>query len=322
MRKKHFTDRLVKEIKAKKSHVVVGLDPDYGKIPSYLKDKNIQKYGYNLKSIAKTIFDFNRAIIDTVFDLVPAIKPQIAFYEKYGLEGIKAFVETVKYGKKKGLIVIEDAKRNDIGITASAYSNGHLGRILIKQKKFLKIFDVDAITINPYLGSDTIIPFIKDIKQYNKGIFVLVKTSNPSSIEFQDLLVTIEDKVLKLYEVVANYVNKWGKDSLGVNGYSAVGAVVGATFPKEAKILRKLMPHAYFLVPGYGAQGGKAKDVVGCFNLDGYGAIISASRSIIYAYQNQQDIDEENFAQAARAAVIKMNEEINQELKALGLLDW
>ena len=312
-----FIDNLIEKIKEKKSHVVVGLDPDYGNLPKHLK-KNTAN---NLTDISEAIFEFNKKIIDAVYGLVPAIKPQIAFYERYGIDGINAFIKTVKYGKEKGLIVIEDAKRNDIGSTAIAYSEGHIGRVEISGQK-IPVFDVDAITINPYLGSDGVLPFIDDVQHYKKGIFVLVKTSNNSSVELQDIKVTHNGETYKLYEVVAKLVHEWGKTVIGKYGYSSVGAVVGATFPKDAEILRKLMPNTYFLVPGYGAQGGRAEDVVSSFRKDGFGALISASRSINFAYKYNNKFNEQQFADASREAVITMNKEINESLRKNNLLNW
>lgn len=312
-----FIDNLIGKIKEKQSHIVVGLDPDYDKIPTHLK-KNATD---DLAGISEVIFAFNSRIIDAVSDLVPAIKPQIAFFERYGIEGLKAFVKTVEYGKQKGLIVIEDAKRNDIGSTAIAYSEGHLGRIDISGKK-IPVFDVDAITLNPYLGSDGILPFVKDAQDFQKGMFILVKTSNKSSVEFQDIEVIDGGQQQKLFEVVARKVHEWGKAIIGKSGYSSVGAVVGATFPEDTKILRGLMPNAYFLVPGYGAQGGTANDIINSFNQDGFGALINASRSINYAYKNSSKFDEHQFAEAARDAVINMNKEINGSLQKNNLLNW
>lgn len=312
-----FIDNLIKKIIQKRSHIVVGLDPDYNNLPNYLK-KNTQK---KLKDICEVIIEFNCKIIDAVYDLVPAIKPQIAFYERYGIDGIKAFLKTVNYGKGKGLIIIEDAKKNDIGSTAVAYSEGHIGRVEISGQK-MPIFDVDAITINPYLGSDGVLPFVRDVQSYQKGIFILVKTSNNSSVELQDIDVIHKGQTCKLYEIVAKLVHEWGKTVIGNYGYSSVGAVVGATFPKDAKILRKLMPNTYFLVPGYGAQGGKAEDIVCSFNNDGFGALISASRSINFAYKNSNKFSESQFADAAREAVIKMNNDINGGLQKASLLNW
>ncbi|MFQ5454865.1 MAG: orotidine-5'-phosphate decarboxylase [Nitrospirota bacterium] len=313
---KKFIDRLIDKIKEKKSHVVVGLDPDYDNLPKPLKD-----IANNLAGIGEAIFEFNRNIIDMVYDLVPAIKPQIAFYERYGIEGIMSFLKTVQYGKEKGLIVIEDAKRNDIGSTATAYSDGHIGRINVFNQK-IPIFDVDAITINPYLGSDGILPFIKDVQNYQKGIFVLVKTSNNSSVEIQDINVILNEQTYKLYEVIAKLVNKWGENNIGIYGYSSIGAVVGATFPTVAKVLRKIMSNTYFLVPGYGAQGGTARDIIESFNKDGFGSLINASRSINFAYKHNRKFNDYQFADAAREAVIKMNKEINNELEKNNLLNW
>lgn len=311
-----FTDKLIERITVKKSHVVVGLDPVYDSLPNTVKKEGNR----NLKQISGSIVEFNMRIIDAVYDLVPAIKPQIAFYERYGLEGLKAFAKTIRYGKKKGLIVIGDVKRNDIGSTAEAYSQAYIGRIKISNR-LLRAFPVDAVTVNPYFGIDGILPFIKDAKDYGGGLFVLVKTSNRSSVELQDLTVCTENQERKLYEMVATLVDKWGKQVVGKNGYSSVGAVVGATFPEDAKILRSLMPQTYFLVPGYGAQGASASDIVHCFNEDGYGALINASRSIIYAYKAGEYTDE-NFDMAAREAVLEMNRQINDELRKNGRLAW
>ena len=311
-----FSDSLISKIMEKKSHIIVGLDPVHERLPSCLKPQPAK----SLKDICKSIIEFNSRLIDAVYDIVPAIKPQVAFYERYGIEGMKVFLETVKYGRGKGLIVIEDAKRNDIGSTAEAYSDGHIGRVSINNKK-CPVFDLDAITVNPYLGSDGIKPFLNDLVNYGKGIFILVKTSNPSSKEIQDLQIVIRTKRKRLYEILAEQVNIWGMRTIGEYGYSSVGAVVGATYPKEAKVLRKLMPKAYFLVPGFGTQGGKGSDIVSCFNKDGLGAIIAASRSINYAYQNKRYRDKD-YAEAAREAVIRMNKEINDELRRNKLLIW
>lgn len=314
---KMFIDNLIEKVKSKKSHAIVGLDPTIESMPKFLIDMIKEP-----SDVSESIFQFNRDIIDSVHDLVPAVKPQIAFYERYGLAGIEAFVKTVDYGKQKGLIVIEDAKRNDIGSTANAYSDGHIGKVKILDKE-IPTFDVDAMTINPYLGSDGIFPFIEDVNKYNKGVFVLVKTSNKTSIEIQDVeVISTDGKTSKLYEHVARLVDKWGEGSKGYHGFSSVGAVVGATFPKDAEVLRTLMPNTYFLVPGYGAQGGSAKDVLPSFNRDGLGALIAASRSIIYAYQNITKYSEKEYANAARDAVKKMNNDINQTLSSNGLLEW
>lgn len=312
---KSFVGRLIAAIREKRSHVVVGLDPVYDNLPEPVK----QHSEATVSGAGRAIVQFNIALIDAVYDLVPAVKPQIAFYERYGLPGLLAFRETVEYAKRKGLLVIEDAKRNDIGSTAQAYSDGHIGRVIIGGPP-TSIFDVDAITVNPFLGSDGILPFLHDSSKYAKGIFVLVKTSNPSSSEIQDLLVCRDGSERKLYELIAELVNRWGESEIDEFGYSCVGAVVGATYPEDAKVLRKLMPRAYFLVPGFGFQGGNAADVVNCFNNDGYGALIAASRSINYAFQTSSRFSENEFAEAAREAVIDMNEQINSELRQTGIL--
>ena len=311
-----FADKLIKEIKWKKSHVVVGLDPVFELFPDHLR-----KHAKSLKDVGISIYRFNQKLIDSIYDLVPAVKPQIAFYERYGLPGLEAFYKTVQYAKKKGLIIIEDAKRNDIGSTAVAYSDAHIGKVRIGKKLF-PVFDVDALTVNAYLGSDGVLPFIKNVQRFNKGIFILVKTSNKSSFELQDIIVKYKRKEVHLYEILANYVNIWSKDLIGKSGYSSIGVVVGATFPIEARKLRKLLPHSYFLVPGFGAQGGKAEEMVNFFNKDGLGALISSSRAINYAYLNEPIISHNRFALASRKAVQRMNEEINFVLGKNKLLAW
>jgi len=310
-----FADRLIKAIEKKQNPSIVGLDPRLEQIPSFIKEEMIKKYGKTFEAAAESIIFFNKKIIDAVKDIVPAVKPQIAFYEKYLAPGIRAFKETVDYAKSKGLIVIEDGKRNDIGSTAQAYSEAHLGKVDLFGEK-VSAFDVDCITVNPYLGIDGIAPFIADVKKHGKGIFVLVKTSNPSSGDFQDL----ETKGKKIYEVVADLVNKWNQDTIGNSGYGSVGAVVGATYPEEAVILRKLMPKSIFLVPGYGAQGGGAKDTIPCFNRDGYGAVINSSREIIFAYEKQKR--EADFDKAAKEAAVKMKDDLNNALKEAGIRAW
>lgn len=317
---KHFSDRLLSEIDRKKSVVIVGLDPDYQKIPLSIRPAASSIKADELSIAAEAIFAFNKCIIDIVAPYVPAVKPQIAFYERYGVAGIRAFAETVNYAKQKNLIVIEDAKRNDIGHTAQAYADGHIGVVKIGENSERAVFNVDAITINPYLGIDGIKPFIDSAAKYGKGIFILVKTSNPSSTELQDLF--LNEKEIRLYEYVATFVNKWGKALIGLRGYSSVGAVVGATFQKHAKALRKIMPNTIFLVPGYGAQGASAKDIVGCFNKDGYGAIISASRSIIYPHGENLEISENSFKESVENAIEVMNNDIKNALKEVGSIPW
>lgn len=311
----HYADRLLKAIVKKQNPAVVGLDPRLEQIPQFIKDEMVKKSGKTFEAAAQSLLKFNKMIIDAIYEIVPAVKPQIAFYEKYGIHGIKAFDETVKYAKSKGLLVIADVKRNDIGSTAQAYSQAFLGRVDLFGEKATN-FDVDCITVNPYLGIDGIKPFIEDIKEYGKGIFVLVKTSNPSSGEFQNMVSNGK----KMYEHVASLVNEWNKDTIGKSGYGSVGAVVGATYPKEADRLRKLMPKSIFLVPGYGAQGGGAEDTVPCFNENGFGAVINSSRGIIFAYQKENR--EDDFDVAAGEAAQKMKEDINKALKKAGKLAW
>lgn len=307
-----FIDSLIEKIKEKNNPTVVGLDPKVEYVPSKIREKSFSEYGVNTLGAAQAILVFNKKIIDAVYDIVPAVKPQLAYYEMYGFEGIRVFDETVKYAKDKGLIVIADGKRNDIGTTAEAYSSAYLGKNKLDVNYSEPVFDVDALTVNPYLGIDGIKPFIEDCKNFNKGIFVLVKTSNKSSGQIQDILT---QQGQSIYEVVAELVNEWGKSTVGKYGYSSVGAVVGATYPNQAKVLRKIMKKAYILVPGYGAQGGTARDAAHSFNGDGLGAIINASRSIMCAYQSERwsnSYNEDTFDSACRAEAIRMKEEINE----------
>jgi orotidine-5'-phosphate decarboxylase len=307
-----FVDNLIEKIKEKNNPTCLGLDPKIEYVPNFIKEKAFSDFGANLKGAAYAILEFNKRIIDETFDIIPVVKPQLAYYEMYGIEGMKAFLKTVNYAKSKGMLVIADGKRNDIGSTAESYSSAFLGETVINSEIKEKIFDTDALTINPYLGFDGIKPFIDDCKKFQKGIFILVKTSNKSSGQIQDLLVSYGTK--SIYEVVAEFVEEWGKCLIGKYGYSSVGAVVGATYPNQAKILRKIMKKAYILVPGYGAQGGSAKDVTHNFNPDGLGAIVSASRSIMCAYQSdmwKDSFNEGQFDKASRAEAIRMKEDIN-----------
>lgn len=302
--------KLIENIKKTDAPIVVGLDPMLSYIPEFLTQKAYKEYGETLKGACEAVFEYNKAIIDAICDIVPAIKPQIAMYEQFGVEGMIAFERTVTYAQQKGLLVIGDIKRGDIGSTSEAYAIGHLGKVEINGKK-LEAFHEDFVTVNPYLGSDGIKPFLKVCKEEKKGIFILVKTSNPSSGEFQDRL--IDDR--PLYEIVGEQVAKWGEELMG-DTYSYVGAVVGATYPKQGEVLRKLMPKSFILVPGYGAQGGTGADLVHFFNQDGLGAIINSSRGIITAYKNEAyaQYGEHNFADAARAAALDMKADINQAL--------
>ena len=301
-------DLLVKKIKEKSNPSVAGLDPKIDYVPKYIREKAYAEYGKNLKGATEAIWEFNKGLIDAVYDVVPAVKPQSAFYEMYGLPGEEVLHRTISYAKEKGLYIILDVKRNDIGSTAEAYSKAYLGKVEI-EGELVDACPVDCVTVNPYLGTDGIKPFVDDCKAYDKAIFALVKTSNPSSGELQDKM--IGDK--HLFEIVADKVNEWNSDTIGESGYGAVGAVVGATYPEQAEILRKLMPNSYFLVPGYGAQGGGAKGVVPCFNKDGLGAIVNSSRGIMCAYK-KGDWKEEQFAEAARAEALRMKEDITSVL--------
>ncbi len=302
-------DFLVKKIKEKANPSVAGLDPKLEYVPGYIREKAYAEYGKTLRAAAEAIWEFNKGLIDALCDVVPAVKPQSAFYEMYGLPGEEILHRTIAYAKEKGLYVILDVKRNDIGSTAEAYSAAYLGKISVEEE-LISPCEVDCITINPYLGTDGVLPFVNDCKKYDKAIFALVKTSNPSSGELQDILAGGEP----IYEKVANLVNKWNADTIGSSGYGAVGAVVGATYPEQARALRKLLPNSYFLVPGYGAQGGGAKDVVNSFNDDGLGAIINSSRGIMCAYK-KGEWKEEQFAEAARAEAVRMRDEIVSVIK-------
>jgi orotidine-5'-phosphate decarboxylase len=311
---KNFADKLIEAIKAKGTPICVGLDPRLDKIPSFIKRKALETENQTpLKAAADAILEFNKGIIDAVADIVPVVKPQIAFYEIFGFEGMRAYEETLKYAKSKGLLTIADAKRNDIGSTAEAYAQAFLGEVSFfegENEVVTPIFDADSITINPYLGWDGVKPFVDECIKYEKGIFVLVKTSNPSSGDFQDL--KMEDGN-SLYEIVGHLLDSWGANEIGESGYSFIGAVVGATYPKQAEKLRKIMPNNIFLVPGYGAQGGGAEDVKPAFNSDGLGAIINNSRGITFAYERFA-MDPVQYADAARKAVIEMKEDLEKLL--------
>jgi orotidine-5'-phosphate decarboxylase len=306
-------NRLIEKIRSTGAPIVVGLDPMLKYVPQHIQKKAFAEYGETLKGAAEAIWLYNKEIIDAVYDLIPAVKPQIAMYEQFGIEGLIAFQKTVAYCKEKGLVVIGDIKRGDIGSTSEAYAVGHLGKVQVGGSAYYG-FNEDFVTVNPYLGSDGVKPFIKVCQEEKKGIFVLVKTSNPSSGEFQDRLLQPENR--PLYEIVGEKVAQWGAECMG-DSYSYVGAVVGATYPEQGKILRKIMPKAFILVPGYGAQGGKGADLVHFFNEDGLGAIVNSSRGIIAAYQQEKyaKYGEENFADASRAAVLDMKADIAQALE-------
>ena len=300
-------DNLIQKIKETKNPTVMGLDPRYDMIPEVVRNK----YSNDLEGISKAILEYNKELIDNTYDIIPAIKPQLAFYEMFGIEGMKAFKETCKYAKEKGMIVIADAKRGDIGSTAKGYSNAYLGETKMGEENISVFDNIDFITVNPYLGVDSITPFVEDCIKYDKGIFVLVKTSNPSSGELQDLKLENGEKV---YEHVASLVEKWGEEVRGETGYSSVAAVVGATYPEQLKEIREKAPHTYFLIPGYGAQGGKAGDIALGFDKNGLGGIVNASRSLMCAYKSDLWTDkfsQEDFGKATRAEAIRMRDELN-----------
>lgn len=286
---------------------MVGLDPHLESIPKFIFESILSSDKDEIVEIA--LREFNKIIIESVADLIPTIKIQIAFYEQYGIPGLKAFKETIRVAKEHGLLVVVDGKRNDIGFTSEAYANAFLGKTNILGS-MESIFDADALTVTPYLGSDGLIPFVNVCKKYGKGIFILVKTSNPSSGEFQDQILKETDK--EVYQAMAKVVNELGKDLIGEKGYSSVGAVVGATYPEQASVLRNLMPNAIILVPGYGAQGGTAKDTLPCFNEDTMGAIIHSSRGIIFT--NDLDMSKEEYSKFVRGNIEKMILDINSAL--------
>ena len=305
-----MVSKLIEKIQKTKAPICVGLDPMLSYIPEHVTKKAYAEFGETLEGAAEAIWQFNKTIVDATADLIPSVKPQIAMYEQFGIEGLKAYDKTVKYCQEKGLIVIGDVKRGDIGSTSTAYATGHIGKVTVGKNTFSG-FNTEYITVNPYLGTDGVKPFVDVCNQEDRGIFVLVKTSNPSSGEFQDKLIDGKP----LYELVAQKVVEWGEASMD-GDYSNVGAVVGATYPEMSKVLRKLMPKTYFLVPGYGAQGGTAEDLKDCFNEDGLGAIVNSSRGIIAAYKKEPyaKFGAENFGDASRQAVIDMIADINSVL--------
>ena len=281
-------------------------------IPEHIQKKAFAEFGETLEGAAEAIWQYNKGIVDATYDLIPAVKPQIAMYEQFGIPGLIAYKKTVDYCKSKDLVVIGDIKRGDIGSTSAAYAVGHLGHVQVGSRKYAG-FDEDFATVNPYLGSDGVKPFMDVCKEEKKGIFVLVKTSNPSSGEFQDRVIDGRP----LYELVGEKVAQWGDELMG-DGYSYVGAVVGATYPEMGKVLRKIMPKTFILVPGYGAQGGKGADLVHFFNEDGLGAIVNSSRGIIAAYKQDKykEFGAENYADASRQAVKDMIADISGALES------
>lgn len=305
-----MVSKLIEKIQKTKAPICVGLDPMLSYIPEHVTKKAYGEFGETLEGAAEAIWQFNREIVDATCDLIPSVKPQIAMYEQFGIPGLAAYDRTVKYCQEKGLIVIGDVKRGDIGSTSAAYATGHIGKVQVGSR-VLSGFNTEYITVNPYLGTDGVKPFVDVCNECDRGIFVLVKTSNPSSGEFQDRKIDGRP----LYELVAEKVVEWGEASMD-GTYSNVGAVVGATYPEMSKSLRKLMPHTYFLVPGYGAQGGTAEDLKYCFNEDGLGAVVNSSRGIIAAYKKEAyaKFGAEHFGEASRQAVIDMIADINSVL--------
>ena len=303
-------DKLIDKIKKTDNPTVMGLDPRYEMIPKCVTDK----YPKTIEGVSKAIVEFNKELIDATYDIIPAVKPQIAFYEMFGIPGMEAFKETCKYAKEKGMCVTADIKRGDRGSTAAGYSNAYLGKTTIGET-MQEIYDVDFVTVNPYMGTDCVKPFIEDCKKYDKGIFILVKTSNPSSGELQDLKL---ENGKEVYLEVASLVKKWGEDLIGNYGYSSVAAVVGATYPEQLSQIRKAIPNTFFLIPGYGAQGGKAEDIAIAFDKNKLGGIVNASRSLMCAYKSdlwKDKYKEEEYAKATRSEAIRMRDEINHFIK-------
>ena len=324
---------LFRSIQKTGAPVVVGLDPMMKFVPDHIRKAAFDEMGETLEGAAETVWQFNKAIVDSTCDLIPAVKPQIAMYEQFGIPGLAAFKRTVDYCREKGLVVIGDVKRGDIGSTSAAYAAAHLGRVQVGSS-LCAGFDEDFVTVNPYLGSDGVQPFIDVCREEKRGIFILVKTSNPSSGEFQDRLlrtgvtagtagegagdISFSDK--PLYEVVGEKVAEWSEQLMGENGYSYIGAVVGATYPEQGSVLRRVMPKSFILVPGYGAQGGTGKDLIHFFDENRLGAIVNSSRGIIAAYQSERygKFGPEGFADASRQAVIDMITDIDQAFASVG----
>ena len=298
-------DNLIEKIKETNNPIVIGIDTKYDMVPEYIRSK----YDDSLEGVSNAILEFNKRLIDATYDIIPAVKVNVAFYEMYGLNGMKVFEETCKYAKEKKMIVMADIKRGDIGNTAKAYSNAFLGRTVIGDREEA-IYDVDFVTLSPYMGTDSIKPFVEDCMKYGKGAFVIVKTSNPSSGELQDLKLESGEEV---YTKVIKLVEEWGKDLIGKYGYSSISAVVGATYPKQLEDLRKIAPHTFFLIPGYGAQGGKAEDIALGFDKNGIGGIVNSSRGLMCAYKSDRwkdEFTEEEFEKATRAEAVRMRDEL------------
>ena len=307
---KNAMDVLIEKIKKYNNPTVIGVDTRYDMVPTCVRNK----YGKDIEGMCKAMLEYSKALIDATYDIVPAVKLQNAYFEMYGVEGIKLYKAMIDYCREKGMVVMADVKRGDIGSTSAGYSRAYLGKNTIEGEE-KPVFDVDFATVNPYMGSDCVIPFVEDCKKYDKGIFVLVKTSNKSSGEIQD--VKAEDGE-EIYKKVAKLVNSWGEELIGEYGYSSVSSVVGATYPKQLQELREIMPHSYFLIPGYGAQGGKAEDIALGFDKNGLGGIVNATRSLMCAYKSdlwKDKFKEEEYAKATRAEAIRMRDELNNAIK-------
>lgn len=314
----HFSDRLAQAVRATGNPTVMGLDPLLSYIPAHIREQAAQRAGTPFEAAAESLFRFNSALMDATSDIIPVVKPQLAYYEQYGPAGLKAFERTCRYARSKGMLVLADGKRNDIGSTAQAYSAAYLGLTELDGAGSVPVYNADALTVNAYLGEDGVKPFLSDCDAHEKGIFVLVKTSNPSSGQLQDLRLADGRAV---YEMMADLVAEWGETRVGECGYASVGAVVGATYPQQLAALRKRMPTAWILVPGYGAQGGKAEDVALAFGADGLGAVVNASRSLMCAWQKDDwkaEHKETEFAQATREEAIRMRDAIMQAISATG----
>lgn len=301
-------DRLIRLIDEKQNPTVVGLDPKLDYIPEDIRGRAFREHGQTLRGAAQAVLEFNKGLIDALADLIPAVKPQVAYYEQFGWEGMRVFAETVEYAQSRGLFVIADGKRNDIGSTSEAYATAFLGKVQVGDAEFAP-FGADALTVNGYLGSDGVEPFVESCRKYGKGIFVLAKTSNPSSGELQDCVIDGEP----VYKRMGGFCRKWGAGTEGAFGYGVVGAVVGATYPEQLREMRVALPEVMFLVPGYGAQGGAASDIVGAFDRDGRGAVVNSSRAILCAWMKNTQLD---YRDAARAEAQKMRDEIRKALTA------
>ena len=310
---KNFADDLVRKIAELNNPTVMGLDPRLEYIPEQIRQKWLKDLAPDAElAAACAIYEFNTALIDAVCDIVPAIKPQFAYYEMYGVAGIDTLKKTIAYAKNKGMLVIADAKRNDIGSTATAYAEGIIGETELDDGNKKHMFNADAVTVNGYLGIDGIKPFMDVCARDGKGIFTLVHTSNPSAVDFQDMILQDGRTV---YELMADNVNDWGKDLIGEEGFSSVGAVLGATVPEQAVAARKRMPNTLMLVPGYGAQGAGPDAAVASFTKEGKGAIVNASRSLMCAWKKRADLDPSDFAKATRDEALDMKAKLNAALK-------